>query len=113
MAEAKKTGDNKFVGQLKRSNSKIRIDRARRIGDSVSDAQEKLLMDIKGNIRKMEDKLDTMMDLSADNRTTTNNVISSDFCADSFVREINDLKTKIRLESIKLEIAQETKEEWF
>lgn len=103
----------KFADLLKRSNSKIREDRADRIADSVSDAQEKLIMDIKSNIRNKQNKLDNMLDLSADNRSTTMNVISDSFDPDDFVREINKLKTEIQLEEVKLKIAQETKKAWF
>lgn len=107
------TKDAKFVAQLKRSNSKIRADRANRIGESVADAQEKLIMDIKAEIRNKYNRLDNLIDLSADNRTTSMNVVSDDFSADAFVKEINKLKVEIQLAEVKLKIAQETKDEWF
>ena len=105
--------DSKFVNQLQRSNKQIKIDRARRIGEACSDAQVKLVMDIKEKIRKKENRLDEMTDLSASNQSTTNNIISSNFDASHFVKEINDLKVDIANLEVELEVAEETSKEWF
>ena len=105
--------NSNFVAQLKRSNSKIRADRAQRIGAKVANAQSRMIMDIEEGISNKQDKLDAMMDLSTDNTSTSLNVVSPDFDANSFVTNINKLKTEIRLEQIKLEIAQDTTKEWF
>lgn len=111
--EQKERTQTKFEQNLVRSNSEIRAERGRRISETVGDAQAKLIMDIKGSIRKKKDELESMMDLSTDNTNTSMNVISKDFDADSFVERINSLKTQIRLDEIKLEIAEETNNEWF
>lgn len=111
MAEAKK--ESKFVAQLKRSNSKIRVDRARRIGTMVSNSHARLVMDLEEKIAKKEDELEAMMDLSTDNQTTSLNVISPNFDAAAFVEKVNNIKVDLRLLKIKLEIAQETTKEWF
>jgi hypothetical protein len=104
---------SKFAEQLSRDNSSIRDDRAKRISESVADAQDTLIRSIKDRIRKAEGELDSMLDLSSDNQTTSMNVISPSFNADTFVTRINDLKVQISLDNIKLQIALETKEEWF
>ena len=105
--------DSKFVSQLSRSNKAIKIDRARRIGEACSDAQIKLVMDIKSKIRTKNNRLDEMTDLSADNQSTTTNVISKNFSADDFVKEINDLKVDLANLEVELEVAEETSNEWF
>lgn len=103
----------KFASQLRRDNSAIRADRAERIAEAVADAQAKLIMGLKDSVRKSQNELDAMMDLSADNQTTSMNVISADFDADAFVQRINQLKTNIAVKSEELEIALETQKEWF
>lgn len=103
----------KFEQTLIRSNSEIRADRGKRISERVGDAQKKLIMDIKDRIRRKQDELESMMDLSTDNTNTSMNVIAADFDASNFVERINTLKVEIRLDEIKLDIAEETNEEWF
>ena len=105
--------DSKFVAQLSRENKQIKIDRARRIGEACSDAQLKLVMDIKSCIRYKQNRLDELTDLSADNQSTTTNLISKNFDADAFVREINDIKIAIANLEVELEVAEETSKEWF
>jgi hypothetical protein len=107
------TKKSKFESQLMRDNKQIRADRARRIGESVTDAQTKLIMQIRGDIRKKEDELAAMTDLSTDNQNTSMNVIAADFNPDAFVERINTLKVEINLLQIKLRIAEETQAEWF
>ena len=107
------TKDSKFVTQLSRGNKQIKIDRARRIGEACSDAQVKLVMDVKSKIRNKQNRLDEMTDLSADNQSTTTNLISKSFNADDFVKEINDLKVDIANLEVELEVAEETSNEWF
>jgi DNA polymerase/3'-5' exonuclease PolX len=103
----------KFEQQLTRSNSQITADRARRIKEAVSDEQNKLVMDLKALIRKDENELDAMMDLSTSNENTSINVISPSFDAAQFVRRINDLKSRLAINEEKLAIAEDTLEEWF
>lgn len=104
---------SKFESQLVRGNKEIRADRGRRIAESVSDAQVRLVMDIKGEIRKKEDELARMTDLSTDNQNTSMNVISPSFDPDSFVRRINDLQVDLEKLRIKQRIAEGTQQEWF
>ena len=108
-----KTQDSAFVAQLKRGNSKIRTDRAVRIGNKVANAHSRMVMDLEEKVANKEDELEAMMDLSTDNQTTSLNVVSPDFDASKFVERVNILKTDIRLLKINLEIAQETTKEWF
>lgn len=103
----------KFEQQLTRSNSQISADRARRIKEAVSDEQNKLVMDLKALIRKDENELDAMMDLSTSNENTSINVISPSFDASQFVRRINELKSRLAINEEKLAIAKDTLEEWF
>lgn len=107
------TKKGKFESILTRDNKSIRADRAKRIVSSVQDAQLRLIMDIRGDIRKKEDELDSMTDLSTDNNNTSINVISPNFDASQFVERINELKKDIHLLEIKLRIAEQTQDEWF
>lgn len=107
------TAKSKFETQLVRDNKAIRADRGKRIAESVSDAQTRLIMDIRGEVRRIEDELASMTDLSTDNTNTTMNVISPNFDAYEFVKQINELNTKLNLLNIKLSIAEKTQKEWF
>lgn len=104
---------NKFAEILSRSNASIRTDRAKRISDAVSDAQDKLIMDINADIRKQENELDAMMDLSSSNLRTSLNVIDPAFSADDFIRKVQELKVGIELKKQELKIAKETKSDLF
>jgi len=102
-----------FVNQLKRGNAKIRTDRAQRIGKKVSNAHQRMCMDLEEKVANKEEELEAMMDLSTDNRNTSLNVVSPDFDAEAFVNKVNDLKVEIKLLKVKQEVSGETTEEWF
>ena len=104
---------SKFADILSRSSASIRIDRAKRISDAVSDAQDKLIMDINAEIRKKENELDAMMDLSTSNLKSSLNVIDTNFSAEEFCNKLNELKVGIELKKQELRIAKQTKEELF
>lgn len=102
-----------FVQQLSRSNSKIRTDRAERIGRTVANAHSKLIMDLEESIDQAENELEAMRDLSSDNQTTSMNVISPNFDANAYVTKIQNLSVEIVLMKEKLKIAKTTEKEWF
>jgi hypothetical protein len=104
---------SKFADILARSNASIREDRARRIAEAVSDAQDKIIMDLNAEIRKRENELDAMMDLSTSNLKTSMNVISPDFDAESYVKKINQLYVEIETKRMELEIIKEVKADLF
>lgn len=104
---------SKLADILARSNSSIREDRARRIAEAVSDAQDKIIMDLNAEIRKRENELDSLMDLSTSNLATSLNVISPDFDAEQYIRRINQLHIDIELKRQELEIAKEVKADLF
>jgi hypothetical protein len=104
---------SKFADILARSNASIREDRARRIAEAVSDAQDKIIMDMNAEIRKRENELDAMMDLSTSNLKTSMNVISPDFDAESYVKKINQLYIEIETKRMELEIIKEVKADLF
>ena len=103
----------KFVTLLKRDNKKIRADRALRIGKKVANAQSKMIMAIEDDISNAEDRIEAMMDLSADNKSTSMNIVSPNFSGEEFVQEFQTLNVKLKLNKEKLAIAQATLEEWF
>ena len=108
-----KTKESKFIATLKRTNSKIRNDRAVRIGTKVANAQDMLIMKLEEKIMSYQDQLDAMMDLSTDNQTTSMNIVSQDFNPGQYVEKINSLKTEIELIGVELKIAKETRKDLF
>lgn len=103
----------KFQTQLARANKTIREERALRIAEAASDSQTKLIMDLKSQKRNLQNKLDSMTDLSTDNTSTTTNIISADWNPDSFMKEIQSLKVEIVLVEQQIKVAETTQKEWF
>ena len=81
MATAKKT---KFEDLLKRDNKSIKADRAKRIAKSATNAQRVKVMGLEQEVMDLEEKLESMTDLSTDNKTTSINKIES-FDATTFI----------------------------
>ena len=110
---ATKVKVSKFEAQLKRTNKQIKADRANRINSSLADAQTALIIGIRSKVRSLENQISSMLDLTADNQTTSMNVISQNFDPKEFVEKLNKLKLDHKMESIELKLAEETYVEWF
>ena len=93
-----------FEKLLKRDNSAIKADRAKRIGKSAANAQRALVMNLEQEVMNLEDSLETMTDLSTDNQSTTMNRIE-DFNAESFVQRYHSAHVKLAVKREELEIA--------
>jgi hypothetical protein len=104
---------SRFEEILSRSNADIRKDRAKRITSSVVDAQAKFIMELNSKIRKKENKLDSLLDLSTNNQTTSMNVVHPDFVAEDYVNRINSLVLEIELKKQELTVALEVQEDLF
>ena len=98
---------SKFEEILKRENSSIKDERAKRISKSVANAQKALVMELEQQVMDLEDKLEAMTDLSTDNQSTTLNRIE-DFNASNFVKAYHKIKMEIALAKIQLDKAQES-----
>lgn len=104
---------SRFEEILSRSNADIRKDRAKRITSSVVDAQAKFIMELNSKIRKQENELDSLLDLSTSNQNTSMNVVHPDFDAEEYVQRINALVLDIELQKQALVVALEVQEDLF
>lgn len=104
---------SRFEEILSRSNADIRKDRAKRITSSVVDAQAKFIMELNSKIRKKENELDSLLDLSTSNQNTSMNVVHPDFNAEDYVNRINSLVLEIELQKQELVVALEVQEDLF
>ena len=109
MAEEKKS---MFHEILERNNAKIRGDRAKRIADSVKEAQVDKVRNLESQVRKVTDELDRMMDLSTDNSSfTVNRVLDLD--GTEFVNALHNHNITLTELDIELSIAKKTLKEYF
>ena len=101
----------KFFDSLKRSNSKIREDRALDIAEDAQLTFKREVEDLEMEIKKMERERDGMLDMSP--TTADSLVLASDFKAKDFVTKDIELGVKIRQAKITLDIAKERYQELF
>jgi|18_taG_2_1085343.scaffolds.fasta_scaffold44853_2 translation initiation factor 2B subunit (eIF-2B alpha/beta/delta family) len=101
-----------LVGILSRSNKAIKADRAARISGSIEDSYTTKRIELKNKLRKIENRLDEMLDLSASANTTVDNAIR-DFDADAFVKERHQLRMERELIIEEVEILKEDMIELF
>jgi len=102
-----------FAAKLARENGKVKEDRAVRISDGIAAEQQMLIYKLESEVRKLEDKLDEMTDVSTDNVSTTLNVISKSFNPSEFVQTMHNTKVNLILKNQELTIAREVMAEWF
>ena len=94
----------KFGEMLKRSNSKIREDRAIAITEDAETYYRRAVEDMQMQLKRLQRDKDNMLDLSPTNADSL--TLASDFNAPSFVEKDIDLGVKIRNLTIKLDVAQ-------
>ena len=99
--------------QLERSNKKIRSSRAKRISDGLVRAQQNYVNTKANEVANLENKLEAMMDLSADNQTTSMNIIGPDFNQEDFIEELNKAAKDLKMARLKLSVAEELQKEYF
>lgn len=112
-AEKKTAKITTFEQKLRRSNSKIRAERAGRISNSLVRAQRSFVDQLENKVDALTNKLEAMMDLSADNQTTSMNVVSPNFSADDFVADLNATEKELEMQQLRLKIAKRTTKKWF
>ena len=96
----------RIIKLLTRSNDKITQDRAERISRAVENAGKAQLMKIQSRIDQIEDKKERMLDMSADNQTTTRNAIE-DLEAEGFIKKYNEYNQELFILNRELTIAKE------
>lgn len=107
MANKKKTKIQKL---LTRTNKEITADKSERISKGVSNSFQRKRLGVEQKIDKLKDKRERLLDMSADNHTTTRNAID-DLEADGFVDEICQIDEDLVILERRLEIVTEAEEE--
>lgn len=92
-----------FAASLKRSNSKIREDRATAIVDGTQLMYKRTVEDLQMTLKRLKMEQDNLLDLSP--TTADSLVLASDFDSQTYVSKDIELGLKIRNLEIKLEIA--------
>ena len=108
MTDSKKVS---FKDILKRSNSKIQDERAKRISKRAQNEYDSLIKSLENKIMNIEDEIDSMSDISTSNVTTSANAIKgTTFDAKAFVIKRAGLLSELALAKEELEILREDKE---
>lgn len=95
--------DGAFASSLKRSNAKIREDRATTIVDDTQLMYKRQIEDLQVTIKRAKMEQENLLDLSP--TTADSLVLASDFNSKAYVDKDVELGVKIRNLDIKLEIA--------
>jgi len=93
-----------FLDSLKRSNRKIRDDRAQAIGEDTQLVYKRRIEDLELSIKKMAREQENMLDLSPTDAQSL--ILASDFDSAEYSSKDIDLGVKIRNAEITLEIAK-------
>ncbi len=101
----------KFLDNLRKNNKGIRDERAIRLDKRVENAQVSLVRAKQDRVFQLEDKIESLLDLSPTHSTSLDFKESAD--ADRYVNELHDLQVELRLAKVELEIAEETQEKLF
>lgn len=102
--ETNTTTEGKFAASLKRSNTKIREDRATAIVDNTQLMYKRSIEDLQVQIKQLKMEQENLLDLSP--TTADSLVLASDFKSEVYVAKDIELGVKIRNQEIRLEIAQ-------
>lgn len=95
-----------FISILKRDNKTIRGERANRIGRAAKNAYNAAVAAKQAEIDQIDDELETMIDVSASNSTTSLNTLR-EFDATAFVERRASLKLKRELLLQKLDVLKQ------
>lgn len=96
--------------KLTRSRDTLTEERAERIVNSVEIGLNEKVLELEKEINKKEDRLEALLDMSSDARTTTRNAID-ELDSDEWVEERLRLKKEIRMKKIYLDIAKQEQKE--
>lgn len=104
--------NSKFFNNLNASHADIKAKRAEIICQDAKAAQQKLIDELSQKDRDLQRKLMSLEDLGPDS-TISLNPISGSFNASDWVKEVQEVKIELRLNSVELEIAKATYTEYF
>lgn len=102
---------NKIYDLLVRDNKTIQKDRAERVSISIGESFDKVLMDERSKLRKLEDKRAKLLDMSASNVTTTRNAIDK-LESDEFAKELCELELEIELQERTVSVYEDAKSKY-
>lgn len=101
----------KFIETLKRSNTKIRQDRAEAIGSDTARLYKRKVEDISYEIEKLEREREGMLDLSPTNADSL--ILANDFKTEEFIDKDIEIGIKLRNLKIRLDVATGRYDELF
>lgn len=102
---------NKFIKSLTGSDSSIKEQRAILIGAQAENAQATLLINLRKEVSGLQLQIDKMSDLGPE--ATTDLRVGKEFNADTWVRDLQNLKISLLNRQVELETAEATYDEWF
>ena len=103
---------NKFAKQLAKSNKSIKDDRAIALAKKATFAQEEILRDFEVQEIELEEKLETLQDLSPENSLSLLPTKGT-FDAKEWVKQVHTVKMELEDLKINIKVAKETLKEWF
>jgi hypothetical protein len=118
MANLKKTTQiqklkqSKFLSSLTESSSGIKEKRASILERSTELAMNTAIQEKQQKVNDLEIKIENLTDLSPEN-TYSLRPGNPDFNEKEWVKELLDSKLELKIAEMELEVAMETKEEWF
>lgn len=101
-----------FKEILTRSNKEISADRADRITKSANREYKRLIDAKEEEMEKIEDKIESMLDLSTSNKTTVDNSIKN-FDAVGWVNELANLEVKKKMISLEISVVKDSVGKYF
>jgi len=103
---------NKFQKNLTASNSEIKAARAKAIAESAAAEQRSIILELEGELRKLNNQKMDLEDLSPDSELSLRPA-RGDFDAVTWVRKMQNIKVAILNKEIELQVATETENEYF
>ena len=103
---------NKFAQILSREHSSIREARAKNISEEALYAQEEIIRNLEKKKRELDKVLLDLQDL-APSTTFSLDVTNGKFDAENWAKKLQETKVSIKLVDVELDIAKETKEDFF
>lgn len=102
----------KFLSVLGKNLKEIKGQRAVIISEDAQAASEKLINDLKTNLRRLKSALLTLEDINA-NGAFVSNPVKENFDATSWIKDMHNIKLQIIDMEIELQVAVETHNTWF
>ena len=103
---------NKFQQTLNGSNEAIKGKRSELLSKKVKGAADKVIQNLEEEINQLEIDYDSKTDIYPDSELSLL-VVKSDFNAEKWFQEINDIQVNIANKKFELDVAKNTHATWF